>query len=305
MSLSLCRCRESELKELCRSVGACAVGIARAAAVDCDVADRFCRWISEGRHASLDYMSRNVELRLDPRLLFPGALSIISMAFPYRPAGGYHHPLIADYALGEDYHRVLKLRLAPVVDWLSRQMGALSRVTVDSAPVLERYWAVKSGVGFVGRNHHLIVPGVGSGVFLVEIITSALLRPDEPLVGGCADCGLCQRACPGGALLPDGTLDAGRCYSYLTIEYRGDSEFVPESSRQVYGCDVCARVCPHNSGEPPEPLLEFYPDHRLLKLDRLTMSKISSGDYRRLFKMSAISRVTVKKMRQIAKINKI
>lgn len=305
MSSSLSLCREVELKSLCRRLGACAVGIARADAVDDDVARSFRGWLSAGRHGSMAYMARNVELRLDPRKLFPGAMSIISMAFPYRPAGGYHHPLIADYALGEDYHRVLPRRLVPVVAWLADQCGATSRVTVDSAPMLERYWAAKSGVGFIGSNQMLIVPGVGSGVFLVEIITSAVLRPDAPLSIGCGQCGRCLSACPGGALRPDGSFDARRCYSYLTIEHRGEPVFVPDASRQVYGCDVCARVCPHNSVEPPEPLEEFRPDPRLLSLDRLALSKISSGDYRRLFKMSAILRQSVTKLRQIAKFNKL
>lgn len=305
MSSSLSLCREIELKSLCRRAGACAVGIARAEAVDDDVADLFCRWLSAGCHGSMAYMERNVDLRLDPRKLFPGAMSIVSMAFPYRPAGGYHHPLIADYALGEDYHKVLPRRLAPVAAWLADRCGAVSRVTVDSAPVLERYWAVKSGVGFVGCNRLLVVPGVGSGVFLVEIITSAVLRPDAPLSADCGHCGRCLGACPGGALRPDGSFDARRCFSYLTIEHRGDPVFVPDASRQVYGCDVCARVCPHNYAEPPEPIEEFRPDPRLLTLDRLTLSKISSGDYRRLFKMSAILRQSVTRLRQIAEINKL
>lgn len=305
MSSSLSLCREIELKSLCRRAGACAVGIARAEAVDDDVADRFRRWLSAGCHGSMAYMERNVDLRLDPRKLFLGAMSIVSMAFPYRPAGGYHHPLIADYALGEDYHKVLPRRLAPVVAWLADRCGAVSRVTVDSAPVLERYWAVKSGVGFVGCNRLLVVPGVGSGVFLVEIITSALLRPDAPLSADCGHCGRCLSACPGGALRPDGSFDARRCFSYLTIEHRGDPVFVPDASRQVYGCDVCARVCPHNYAEPPEPIEEFRPDPRLLTLDRLTLSKISSGDYRRLFKMSAILRQSVTRLRQTAEINKL
>lgn len=305
MSSSLSLCREIELKSLCRRAGACAVGIARAEAVDDDVADRFRRWLSAGCHGSMAYMERNVDLRLDPRKLFPGAMSIVSMAFPYRPAGGYHHPLIADYALGEDYHKVLPRRLAPVVAWLADRCGAVSRVTVDSAPVLERYWAVKSGVGFVGCNRLLVVPGVGSGVFLVEIITSAVLRPDAPLSADCGHCGRCLSACPGGALRPDGSFDARRCFSYLTIEHRGDPVFVPDASRQVYGCDVCARVCPYNYAEPPEPIEEFRPDPRLLTLDRLTLSKISSGDYRRLFKMSAILRQSVTRLRQIAEINKL
>lgn len=305
MNSILSLCPESELKALCRRAGACAVGIARAGAVDAEAARYFLRWLADGRHGTMDYMARNVDLRLDPRKLFPGAQSIISLAFPYRPSGGYHHPLIADYALGEDYHRVLRSRLEPVTEWLAAQFGAVSRVTVDSAPVLERYWAAKAGVGFVGRNRQLIVPGVGSGVFLAEIITTCMLRPDGPLSEDCGRCGRCVAACPGGALMSGGALDARHCYSYLTIECRDAADITMRPGSRVYGCDVCARVCPHNSGEPPEPLHEFSSDPRLLSLDRASLARISSGDFRRLFKASAISRVSVRKMRENAKINKI
>lgn len=304
MNSSLYPCPEAELKELCRQSGACAAGIARAGAVAPADAARFMGWLGEGRHGCMEYMARNVDLRLDPRRLFPGAMSVISVAFPYRPSGGYRHPLIADYALGQDYHRILKQRLAPVVAWLSGRFGALSRVAVDSAPVLERYWAVRAGVGFVGRNRQLIVPGVGSGVFLAEIITTCFLRPDSPLADGCGGCGRCLRACPGGALLPGGGFDARLCWSYLTVECR-DTGFSPDEGRQVYGCDVCARVCPHNACEPPETVPEFRPDPRLLALDRPFLARITSGDFRRLFRSSAVSRVSVQKMRKNAKINKI
>lgn len=301
MNSSLSPCNKARIVSLARSCGACAVGVAAAAPVDRDVAAAFDSWIARGNAAFMNFMHRWRDIRLDPRLLLPGAASVISMAFPYRPAGGYTHPLIADYALGEDYHRVIPRRLVPLVSFLS-SLGAFSRVCVDSAPVLERYWAVKAGIGFIGRNHQLIVPGVGSGVFLAEIVTTLLLPPDTPCALLCIGCDRCTRACPTGAIAPGIPFDARRCMSYLTIE---SPEGVPvPPGAKVYGCDICWRVCPHNAPEPPQPLSEFFPDPRLLTLDRLALSRITAGDFKRLFREKAISRVKPAKIRKNAEINK-
>lgn len=289
---------EARVADLCRAAGAVAVGFAAAAPVAEPDCRAFLDWLAAGRHGSMSYMQRYVDRRLDPRLLFPGAATVISMAFPYRPAGGYHHQLIADYALGLDYHYVIKDRLRPVIDALAREWGARSQICVDTVPILERYWAVRAGVGFVGRNHQLIVPGVGSGVFLAEIVTTLYLQSSQPCDDTCGDCGRCIAACPVAALSSMSDFDATRCMSYLTIEYRGPlSEPVPEG-RQVYGCDICARVCPHNRCEPPAPLPEFAPDPRLLTLDRATLANISRGDFRRLFQKSAIFRISNTKMNE-------
>lgn len=275
---------------MARSCGAVAVGIAKAGDIDTACADSFDRWIAAGRNATMDYLARHAPLRRNPSAVLPGAASVISMAFPYRPAGGYHHPHIADYALGRDYHIVLRERLAPMVEMIAREYGAMARVCVDSAPMAERYWAVKAGVGFVGRNCQLIVPCIGSGVFLCEVVTTLELPADAPCGLSCYGCGRCIRACPGGALKDCGGFDAGRCISYLTIEHRGD---LPAGlpGGMVYGCDVCQRVCPHNSGEPPEPLDEFRPDPRLLALDAAALANLSSGDWRRLGAGSARTRL--------------
>ncbi|MDE6288054.1 MAG: tRNA epoxyqueuosine(34) reductase QueG [Muribaculaceae bacterium] len=301
MSSSLYPCNKERIIGLARQCGACAVGVANAAPVDPAVAAAFDAWLAAGNAASMKFMYRWRDIRLDPRLLLPGAASVISMAFPYRPAGGYSHPLIADYALGEDYHRVIPRRLSSLISFLS-SLGAFSRICVDSAPILERYWAVKAGVGFIGRNRQLIVPGVGSGVFLAEIVTTLLLQPDSPCTLSCDGCNRCVKACPAGAISSGTTFDARRCMSYLTIE-DPDGYTVP-SGAKVYGCDICARVCPHNAQEPPQPLSEFMPDPRLLTLDRLTLSQITAGDFKRLFRDKSVSRVKAAKIRKNAKINK-
>lgn len=304
MSSNLYRCPEPQVREWCLAAGACAVGFARAGRVDSDHLDAFDRWIERGNHATMDYMARYRELRADPRRMFPGAATVISLAFPYRPAGGYHHGLIADYALGSDYHHALRAALFPVVAKLSESFGALSRVCVDTAPVLERYWAVTAGVGFIGLNRQLIVPGVGSGVFLAEIITTLELLPDRPCRLTCGECRRCIAACPTGALTAGG-LDARRCRSFLTIESREPLATPIPEGQSVYGCDTCARVCVHNRCEPPEPLEAFRPDPRLIALDRASLAKMAPGDFKRLFKGSAVSRINCKKLRENAQINKI
>lgn len=290
-----------------RSLGAIAAGWSPATAVEDAVRAAYERWISEGANGTMDYLSRYGDVRFDPRLLLPGAKTVISLAFPYRPAGGYHHPCIADYALGEDYHVVLKKRLGRLSEFIFSNFGAQSRICVDTAPILERYWAARSGLGFIGLNRQLIVPGAGSGVFLAELVTT-LRCPAEPTPGKatsvCSQCRRCIDACPGGALSaapserPYSRFDARLCRSYLSIEHRGELPPSPALGPCVYGCDICQRVCPYNSMEPPEPLAEFIPDPRLISLDRKALSNLSTGDWRRLTKKSAMRRVTVAKIKK-------
>ena len=281
---------------MARSLGAVAVGCAKAGLVCDEVADAFARWLAEGRHGTMGYMERNVELRLDPRLLLPGASTIIALAFPYRPPRDMHHSYIADFALGRDYHHVLRERLEPLCKFMAASYGAISRVCVDSAPIMERYWAVKAGLGFIGLNRQLIVPGVGSGVFLAEVVTTLSLPPDSPLVEGCGDCGRCVDACPGGALLAD-SIDGRLCRSYLSIEHKGLLPDEVSLGSCAYGCDICQRVCPHNAGEPPVPLDEFLPNTRLMNLDLDGLSRLTSGDWRRLTADSPMKRITIGRFR--------
>ena len=226
--------------------GACAVGFARAAEVDPADMERFEAYLCAGHHAEMEYLTSNMDLRRDPRTLLDDARTVIVCAFCYRRKEP--HPLVADYALSEDYHRVLPRAIYQALDGID---GGF-RVCVDSAPVLERYWAVRSGIGFIGRNHCLIVPGVGSKVLLAVILTTIELAPDTPYQGQCYGCDRCLRACPAGALGRD-SLDCRRCLSYLTIEHRGP---LPEGTRlpgRVVGCDICQDVCPHNRAEVYAP----------------------------------------------------
>lgn len=282
--------------EKARTAGAVAAGIAQAGPVSSGTRQIFGQWLADGGHASMAYMERWRDIRLDPRLLVAGARSVISMAFPYRQPEGSHHPHIADYALGRDYHHVLRGRLEPLVEFLALSCGATSRICVDSAPVLERYWAVEAGVGFIGRNHQLIVPGTGSGVFLAEIITTAALEPTPAPPQSCAGCGRCVEACPGRAL--DSGFDARRCRAYLTTEHRGALPAGTSLGGSVAGCDICQRVCPHNAAPPPPVADEFRPCAAVTALDRTALADMTASQWKRLVRGSALSRIPFSQMRR-------
>lgn len=298
MSLSLCLWSKGQLRRKAVELGAVAVGFARAEEVERSVREGYEAWIAEGCHGEMAYLAKYGDVRFNPRQLLAGAKTVVCMAFPYRPAGGYHHPLIADYALGEDYHTVLKSRLYELAHFAAENFGGQSRPCVDTAPLPERYWAWKAGLGWIGLNHQLIVPGVGSGVFLAELITTLELEPDQPLAGDCGKCGRCIARCPGRALSKNGKFDARCCLSYLSIEHRGPLPSEPRLGSHIYGCDECQKACPHNACEPPEPLGEFAPDTRLLSLDREALASLTPSDWRRLTAKSAKKRVKLAQIKR-------
>ncbi len=232
-------------------------GIARADSLDTfgDILDN---WTGRGFHGKMSYMERNREKRLDPRLLAEDAKSVIALALNYypgqiRPAGSGIR--ISRYAYGRDYHYIIREKLKRLADHLETIAGTHKfRAFTDSAPVLERTWAQKAGLGACGKNSCLIIPRRGSFYFLGEIITSIELEPDTPFEKDmCGSCTRCIDACPTGAIKSPGTIDANRCISYLTIELK---ESIPEGLRDkcgpwVFGCDVCQEVCPHNRHSSP------------------------------------------------------
>lgn len=313
------------LREAVVAAGAAAWGVAEAGEVDAAETERFDRFIAEGRHATMDYLERYREIRANPLHLLapqdaadtpgpggtPSEGSVIVCAFPYaadyEPAPGADR--IARYALGDDYHEALRKRLKPVAALL-RGAGFLARVCVDSAPIMERYWAGRAGLGRVGLNHQLIIPGLGSYFFLAEIVTDAapgalgspsaeVFQASNEKEGGgcCAGCGACARACPTGALRPDGSFDARLCVNYLTIEHRGE---LPErvGGRPVgevldgvlYGCDRCQECCPCNRGVAAEPLPEFRPRPALLTLNRATLDTLTPEARATLLRRSPLRR---------------
>ncbi|MCM1163121.1 MAG: tRNA epoxyqueuosine(34) reductase QueG [Muribaculaceae bacterium] len=270
--------------------GAVASGFARADRVAQPQTDLYRGWIERGCNADMAYLERYDEVRSDPRLLLEGAATVIAAAFNYyTPAGRGDGGLRwARYALGDDYHDELRRRLTTVADEITARTGHACRVCVDTAPLRERYWAQCAGVGFVGLNNLLIVPGVGSWCLLGFIITTLELPPDAPERRSCGECGACVKACPGQALDGHGGLDSRRCRSYQTIEYRGDS--LDQLSDRVYGCDVCQEVCPWNSHAPITEIAEFAPRPAILALSREDIMDMEQEEFSGLFRHSAIKR---------------
>ncbi len=251
----------------------------------------------------MSYLERYDPVRSDPRQLLEGAKSIVSAAFSYRLIRGPRPLRIASYALGDDYHEVIRHRLGEVSRLIDKRCGSTSRVCVDTAPLLERYWAVQAGVGFVGRHHQLIVPGVGSSVLLGEIVTTADLSYNAPCAMSCDGCKACVRRCPGGALLADGTFDARRCLSYLTIEYRGEFDADVDLHGHFYGCDECQLACPHNSegsSADGSVVAELSPRPGLLTMSRGDIEVMDHDEYCDVFRNSAIRRAKLAQLQRNA-----
>lgn len=276
-------------------LGFTACGLAPAAPLDEQYAARLRRWIAEGHHGEMAYLADRLELRLDPRRLVEGARTVVSVALNYFT----DQPLSADgfrfarYALGRDYHDLMRERLLQFMEALSLTPFTDGRAFCDTAPIDERYWATRCGLGWQGRSGQLIIPGAGSYFFLGELV---LVHPadayDSPMAPRCGTCRRCLDACPTHALLGDGTLDARRCLSYMTIEHRGG---LPAGAGRcmadcVYGCDRCADACPWNRFASPTAETAFYPSEALRRMTRTDWQRLTVEQYRSLFKGSAVKR---------------
>lgn len=244
---------KEEIRRLLLEAGAVEAGFAEAGEIDSEVDKTFAEWIKKGKHGVMSYLERHRQLRFHTDHVLPGAKTVIAAAFPYYPDEDRLDslPYMAAYAHGEDYHITIRERLKPLVDEFQSKYGGKWRVCIDSAPVAERYWALKSGVGKIGLNGAVIVKGAGSLCFLAEILTTVSFPPDESSELKCKMCGACIKICPSKALNGDGTMDARRCINYLTIEKKGDftleeQEILNRDVGYIFGCDRCLRICPEN-----------------------------------------------------------
>ena len=295
----------SRIKSQALSLGFDACGFAAATPVDDEAVARYDRWVGQGRHGCMTWAAANRHLRRDPSLLLEGAQTVISLALNYYPARFQPSGTlrVAYYAYGRDYHEVLRERLTKMAHFIEEITHCTTRPCVDSAPIRERYWAQQAGVGFIGRNNCLIVPGKGSFFFLGEIVTTALLPPDEPCRMTCGDCGKCVEACPSGALREGGAADCNRCLSCLLIE--NHDERLPQwvnavVGNRVVGCDECQLCCPHNAAAMATTVMDFAPTDAVMTLTRGRIAQMTSGDLRRTFAHSAISRLRPKTLRRNA-----
>jgi epoxyqueuosine reductase len=295
---------EDRLKDAARALGAGAIGIARIedGAIDLD-RRRLSRWLASGFAGQLAYLTRGAARRADPRLSLPGARSLVAVAFDYafpsldgahaatRAASG--GAVIARYARGRDYHRVIPSRLRKLLALLeSERPGTRGRIYVDTGPVLERSWAARAGLGWVGKHSLLLRRNGGSWFLLGVLLVDCELEPDEPAEEHCGSCTRCLDACPTGAIVAPYQVDARRCISYLTIELRGPipRELRPLVGERVFGCDDCQDVCPWNEHAAEARLDDYAPRGDLLQRPLVSWLDLDEDQFRSRFAGTPIAR---------------
>lgn len=272
------------------------MGVAKAVFMEED-ARALEQWLHKGYHGKMQYMENYFDLRTDPRKLVPGAQSVITLTYNYFPAETTKltNPKIAKYAWGTDYHFVIRDKLNQLLNFIHEQIGAIEgRGFVDSAPVLERSWATRSGLGWIGKNANLINKQNGSFFFIATLISDLDLPPDVPFpTDHCGTCTRCLDACPTGAIVAPQKIDGSKCISYLTIELK-DALLPGELQHQLegwaFGCDICQDVCPWNRFSKPHQEPYFTPVPEILNLSLREWEEMSEEAFRKIFKNSPLKR---------------
>nr|WP_156772470.1 tRNA epoxyqueuosine(34) reductase QueG [Urechidicola croceus] len=283
------------IKTEAKRIGFSTCGIAKATFLE-EEAPKLEQWLKNGYHGEMKYMENHFDMRLDPRLLVNGAKSVISLSYNYFPEKEQNLDSykIAKYAYGQDYHHVVKSKLKELLNFIQEQIGEVNgRAFVDSAPILERSWAEKAGLGWNGKHSLLIQKELGSYFFLAELILDLELDYDQPFqTDHCGTCTKCIDACPTEAILANNTIDGSKCISYFTIELKNEipSEVKGQFEDWMFGCDICQDVCPWNRFSKPhnEPL--FNPQPELLDMTKSDWEEITEDVFRKVFKKSAVKR---------------
>lgn len=260
-------------------------------------APRLENWLKEQRHGEMAYMENYFDLRLNPALLFDGATSIITLGYNYFTAENQHDdsaPKISKYAYGRDYHKVIKKKLFSFFEWMKQEIGTSiqGRVFVDSAPLLEKAIAAKSGVGWVGKNSNIINKKLGSFFFLSEIVIDLKLEYDSPIKDYCGSCTRCIDACPTDAIYEPYKVDGSKCISYFTIELKNQipNEMKGKFENWMFGCDICQDVCPWNRFSVPHHEAQFTPKHELMEMSKKEWEELTEEVFNKVFEGSPVKR---------------
>ena len=289
------------IKQEAARIGFLACGVAQAGSLDAE-ARRLEQWLREDRNGNMAYMAEHFDMRTDPRKLVDGAKSVITVLCNYTPQPEHEHlatesPKISRYAFGTDYHHVIKDRLRQLLAYIETLVGPVNaRVCVDSAPVMDKVWAVRAGLGWVGKHTNVIRKRVGSYFFIGEIILDLPLSYDAPTLDYCGSCRRCIDACPTQALTPY-QIDARRCISYLTIELKEDTpeDLVPLMDGWAFGCDICQEVCPWNRFATPTLLPEFQPLDMIAAHKTVDWQGMTASQFRKKLRSSPLSRIRLAK----------
>jgi epoxyqueuosine reductase len=304
-----------QIKQKAVEIGFDLVGITTADPLDNDGIAVFKNWLDKGLAAQMSFFSTNFDKRMNPSLLLDGAKSIIVAAVSYKPPvsvsgsrilSGISCGKIASYAQYEDYHHFIRNNLQILSDFIIAQAGSnhQCKICVDSSPLAEKPLAARAGLGFIGKNHLLINPALGPQLFLGEIITTIPLEPDKPVAADCQNCDKCIRACPTSALRQDGFLDANKCISFLTIEYKGniDGDLAFKIGDRLFGCDDCILACPYQKIAPAcrNASFRFYIDRACLGLSEIL--NLNQKDFEKKFADSPLKRIGLERLKRNAKI---
>ncbi|MFN3757174.1 MAG: tRNA epoxyqueuosine(34) reductase QueG [Flavobacterium sp.] len=292
----------SLIKHEAQRLGFLSCGISKAAFLEKE-APRLEKWLNNQMHGQMAYMENHFDKRLDPRLLVDGAKSVISLLLNYYPSefqnpGSYK---ISKYAYGQDYHFVIKEKLKELLNFIQTEIGEVSgRAFVDSAPVMDKAWAAKSGLGWLGKNSNLLTQKVGSFYFIAELIVDLELDYDTPTTDHCGTCTACIDACPTDAIVAPYVVDGSKCISYFTIELKDNlpNEMKGSFDDWMFGCDVCQDVCPWNRFSQPhnEPLFQASPE--LLSFTKKDWEEITEDVFKKVFKNSAVKRTKLEGLKR-------
>jgi len=290
------------VKQMAAQLGFDYCGISKAKQL-ADSAVHLENWLNKGYHGKMKWMENHFDKRIDPTKLVPGAKSVISLLYNYSPSENYDNAgvKISKYAYGEDYHFVIKDKMKTFMSFITEKIGQVEgRVFVDSAPVLDRAWAARGGLGWIGKHSLLINKQKGSFYFIAELILDLALDADGPTTDHCGTCTACVDACPTDAIVADKIVDSTKCISYLTIELREEipKHFKDKMEGWAFGCDICQDVCPWNRFTAPHKQPKFDPHPDIGNMQKRDWKEITEDIFKDIFKKSAVKRAGYLKLKQ-------